>query len=92
MCIYKQITSLYKQINNIDIKKDIVLATDGTFNNINSENKKDKLETALNMCYYDVTNDIPIELTIEGHKTKNNELAILKKYIQTKTIPLNSIL
>ena len=31
------------------------------------------------MGYYDVTNDIPIELTIEGHKKKNNELAINKK-------------
>ena len=72
-------TSLYKQINNIHKKKEIIIEVDGTFNNINSENKKDKLETALNMGYYDVTNDIPIELTIEGHKKKNNELAINKK-------------
>ena len=79
MSLYKQTTSLYKQINNIDEKKEIIVAVDGTFNNINSENKKDKLETALNMGYYDVTNDIPIELTIEGHKKKNNELAINKK-------------
>ena len=28
-------TSLYKQINNIDEKKEIIVAVDGTFNNIN---------------------------------------------------------
>ena len=31
-------TSLYKQINNIDKKKEIIIEVDGTFNNINSEN------------------------------------------------------
>ena len=60
-------------------KKEIIIEVDGTFNNINSENKKNKLGAALNMGYYDITNDIPTELTIEGHKKKNNELAINKK-------------
>jgi len=36
-----------------------IVAVDGTYNN----NKK--LETSLNMSYYDVTNEIPIELTFK---------------------------
>ena len=52
-------------------KKEIIIGGDGTFNNINSENKKDKLEMALNMGYYDVTNDILLfnsKLTVDEFK------------------------
>lgn len=90
--LYKKISNLYKKIMNIDVKKPIILAVDGSFNNTNSRNQKDILETSLNMCYYDITNDLPIELNIEGSKNKNNELSILKKYIKKANIPKNSII
>jgi hypothetical protein len=54
--------------------------------------KKNYLETSLNMCYYDITNNLPIEFNIEGEKNKNNELFLLKKYLKKTNIPNNSIL
>ena len=76
--LYNDVTTLYKNLMNIDTKKPIIVASDGTFNNINSLNKKDNLETSLNMGFYDITNDLPLELNIQGNKNKNNELLILK--------------
>ena len=73
-------------------KNPIIIAVDGTFNNINSLNKKDNLETSLNMGYYDITNDMPLEITIEGNNKKNNELHILQKYLKNNQFPSNSIL
>lgn len=90
--LFYDVSSLYKQLMNVDLNKPIIFSSDGTFNNINSLNKKDNLETALNMGFYDITNDIPLELNIEGIKNKNNELFLLKKYLKNSKIPLNSIL
>jgi IS4 transposase len=44
------------------------------------------------MGFYDITNDIPLELNIEGIKNKNNSLFLLKNYLNKSKIPLNSIL
>lgn len=82
--LYNKVYNLYKKLMKIDDNKPIILAVDGTFNNINSMNKKDNLETSLNMGYYDVTNDLPLEINIEGCKNKNNELALLKSYLKKK--------
>jgi len=90
--LYKSVNQLYKKLMNIDDKKPFIMAADGSFNNTNSKNKKDVLETSLNMCYYDVTNNLPIEINIEGEKNKNNELHIFKKYIKKSNIPKNSII
>lgn len=90
--LYKKISDLYKKLMNIDNKKPILMAADGTFNIINSKNKKDYLETSLNMCYFDITNGLPIEINLEGEKNKNNELHIFKKYISKSNIPKNSII
>lgn len=90
--LYKQIYECYKKLMCVDKKKPIILAVDGTFNNININNKKDELQTALNMCYYDVTNDCPIEINLEGIKKKNNELNLFKKYIKNTNIPKKSII
>lgn len=90
--LFYDVSSLYKRLMNVDLNKPIIFSSDGTFNNINSLNKKDNLETALNMGFYDITNDLPLELNIEGIKNKNNELHLLKKYLKNSKIPLNSIL
>jgi hypothetical protein len=92
MNLYKKISNLYKKLMNIDVNKPFIMAVDGSFNNTNCKNQKDILETSLNMCYYDITNDLPIELNIEGSQNKNNELSILKKYIKKANIPKNSII
>ena len=42
-----------------------IIAVDGIYNNTNIKNDK-TLETSLNMGYYDVNNNIPIELTFKG--------------------------
>ena len=89
--IFNKVTNLYKKLENIDDKKPIKIAVDGTNNNTNILNKKDNLETTLNMGFYDLTNDLPIELSIEGNKNKNNELHLLKAYIKNNNIPKNSI-
>lgn len=90
--LYKKVNELYKKLMNIDKNKPFILAADGTFNIINSKNKKDILETSLNMCYFDITNNLPIEINLEGDKNKNNELFIFKKYIKKSNIPKNSII
>jgi hypothetical protein len=89
--LFNKVVSLYKKLENIDDKKPIKIAVDGTNNNTNMLNKKDNLETTLNMGFYDLTNDLPIELSIEGNKNKNNELLLLKQYIKNNNIPKNSI-
>jgi hypothetical protein len=50
-----------------------VIAVDGTYNNTNIHNDK-KLETCLNMGYYDATNHIPIDLEIKGTEYKNKKI------------------
>mgnify|MGYP003453223543 FL=1 len=44
-------------------------------------NNKGYLETSLNMGFFDVTNDVPVELIFKGEESKNKELIALKKYI-----------
>ena len=43
--IFNKVTDLYKILENIDDKKPIKIAVDGTNNNTNILNKKDNLET-----------------------------------------------
>ena len=89
--MFDKVKSLYKELYFVN-DKDLLLAVDGTFNNTNILNKKDNLETSLNMGYYDVTNDVPIELTFEGNKSKNNELHIFNKYLKEGKISKDYII
>jgi len=36
------------------------------------------------MGYFDVSNNIPIEISLEGEKNKNNDLITLRKYIENQ--------
>jgi hypothetical protein len=85
--IYTKLTDFYLELNDDsndlddnNIKK--IIAIDGTFNNTNIFNVKGYLETCLNMGFFDTENDIPIDLTFEGLKTKANELHVLINYIK----------
>lgn len=65
--------------NDQNVKK--LIAVDGTYNNINVFNIKGFLETSMNLGFFDATNEIPLFLSFNGIKGKNNELDVLTKYI-----------
>jgi hypothetical protein len=76
--LFNKLTTLYNDLLN---KPTTFIAVDGTFNNTNILNKKSNLETTLNMGYFDVKNNIVIDLTINGDDTKNYEILQLTNYI-----------
>lgn len=78
--IFNNLLSLYDELfcdKNL-IKK---IAVDGTYNNTNVYNIKGYLETSLNLGFFDINNEIPLDLTFNGIKNKNNELQVLLDYI-----------
>ena len=85
--IFNKLSVLYKQLFNITTN---IIAVDGTFNNTNILNKKDNLETTLNMGFFDIENNIVIDLTINGHECKNHEILKLTNYI--KVNKLNNVI
>jgi hypothetical protein len=68
-----------------------VIAVDGTYNNTNLLNSK-KLETCLNMGYFDATNHIPINLEIKGTEYKNKEINSFIEYIKNNKLDLDNII
>jgi len=78
--IYNKLISVYNKYF-VDKQKKSIIAVDGTYNNINIKNIKGYLETSLNMGFFDVTNDIPIELIFKGEESKNKEIESLKNYL-----------
>jgi len=93
---YKYIFINIKKLYNEKIKdknKMDIIAVDGTYvnNNLFLDNKKNKtnkntLETSLCMGYYNVDDNIPIDLSFKGSKNKNNEMRELKKWIISNKI------
>jgi hypothetical protein len=79
--LFKKLFDLY---NDLFVDKQLkkLIAVDGTYNNTNVYNYKNFLETSLNMGFFDVTNEIPLDLTFNGIKEKNNELHVLIDYIK----------
>jgi len=67
-----------------------IIAVDGTYNNTNLKNNK-KLETNLNMGYYDITNKIPISLDLKGEHNKNKEIEALMNKITDNEIDIQNI-
>ena len=80
---FNKISNLYKELIN---KKTNIIAVDGTFNNTNILNKKGNLETTLNMGYFDVENNIVIDLTLNGYENKNYEILQLTNYIKKNNL------
>jgi hypothetical protein len=68
-----------------------IIAVDGTYNNTNINNNKN-LETSLNMGYYDVNNNIPIELKFKGEHYKNREIDSLIEQLEENKIQLSNII
>ena len=68
-----------------------VVAVDGTYTNTNLHNNK-KLETCLNMGYYDSQNHIPIQLEIKGTEYKNKEIESFVNYIKTNNMQIENLI
>jgi len=78
--ILKDIKNLYLKINNKISNEKSILAIDGTYGNTNIRRKKGKLQTTLFMCYYDVTNNVPIDINFKMNKC-NNEVILAQKWL-----------
>jgi len=70
-----------------------LVAVDGTYNNTNVNNIKSKLETSLNMGFFNINECIPIDITFCNQENKNKEILQLKKYIYNDNLKhLNNII
>jgi hypothetical protein len=80
--IFNKLTELYS--NNFKNKNDKelnIIIVDGTYNNTNKYNITDYLETSLNLGFFNLNDEIPIDLTFNSIGDKNNELTLLTTYI-----------
>jgi len=68
-----------------------VICIDGTYSNTNINNNK-KLETSLNMGYYDATNHIPIDLEFKGIEYKNKEIKSFIEYINKNNFDIDNLI
>jgi len=86
--IYEKVYNIYKKYS----KKThhTIVAVDGTYNNTNYK-KDSKLETTLNMGYYDITNNIPLELDPIENK-RNSEINSFIKIINEGKLETNNII
>jgi hypothetical protein len=95
LCFYNNIFIKIKKILNEYLgKKDDdynIIAIDGTYSNTNIHNNK-KLETCLNMGYYDCTNHIPVEIEIKGTEYKNKEINSFIEYIDKKKFDSKNVI
>jgi hypothetical protein len=71
--IFNKIYNYYSSLNHSKAPK--LIAIDGTYNN--DINMKDNL----NVGFFDVTNNVPVEVISYGHKNKNKEIKCAIKYI-----------
>lgn len=68
--------------NNQNNTQYTCMAIDGTYNNTSVNQKPSKCIESLNMGYYDITNCIPIDITIHGRESKNCEIKKTEQYIK----------
>jgi hypothetical protein len=86
--IFDKITDIYYKYSNKT--QYTIIAVDGTYNNTNYKNNH-KLETSLNMGYYDVNNNIP--LTIDPIIDGNNcEIKSFLNYVNNNKTKLDNII
>lgn len=78
---------IQKLLINIVNKESLnIFAIDGTYSNTNINRQKGKLQTSLNMGYYDIVNNIPIDITFNGAGSKNNEVNRAQEWISNNNI------
>ena len=76
--ILTDIKNLHSKINDNNNKS--IIAIDGTYGNTNIKRKKGKLQTTLFMCYYDVSNNVPIDINFKMNNC-NNEVKLAQKWL-----------
>jgi len=86
--IYDKIFSIYLSKRNNNKQK--VVAVDGTYNNTNIY-RNGKLETTLNMGYYDTTNDVPLALNLKVD-SQNKEIKSFLDDIADENIDFQNII
>ena len=89
--VYKKLNIIYSD-NFIDKNKKLIISVDGVYGNSNVKNIKGYLETSLSMGFFDVNNDIPIELEFKGEEAKNKEVIMLQNYILTNKDKLKNVI
>jgi hypothetical protein len=92
LCYYEQLLGKFQELfNKLTTNEEPynVIAVDGTYNNTNFKNNK-KLETTLNMGYYNVTKQIPIYIDLKNYSDKNKEICSFKHYISEKKINIKN--
>jgi len=90
--ILTDIKKLYLKINNNNDNNNSLLAIDGTYGNTNIKRQNGKLQTTLFMCYYDITNNVPIDINFKMNKC-NNEVKLAQKWLnEYKNINKNFII
>jgi hypothetical protein len=88
--LFYKIKRLYNKLCNVHVNKNNtttfpVIAVDGTNNNIDTNNAK-QLQTSLNMGFYNISEDIPVNLIPCGVGNRNKEIQQLKQYIEDNSI------
>ena len=78
--IYEKLTKLYLNFFKDEMITKLI-AIDGTYNNTNVHNIKGFLETSMNLGFFDVGHDFPLDITFNGIEKKNSELPQLINYI-----------
>lgn len=95
LTFYQNLFFKVKQLLDKTINKNFnlynVIAVDGTYSNTNLHNEH-KLETCLNMGYYDCTNQIPIDLEIKGTEFNNKEIESFINYINKNNLDINNLI
>lgn len=76
--ILTHINNLYLSLNKNTVDK--LISIDGTYGNTNIRRKKGTLNTMLYMCYYDCTNEVPIDITFKNNN-HNNEVTLAQQWI-----------
>lgn len=91
--IFNKVKNLHTELFSDDKQKKFLkrIAIDGTYNNTNIHNIKGILETSLNLGFFDIDEEIPIDLTFEGLKI-NSEITCLTNYIKNNKDKFNNII
>lgn len=84
--IFEQIICLYNRQFKLSKLDDVILAVDGTNNHDNNHN------IILNMGFYNVTNNLPIDLTFYGADNRNKEIRCLKQHILANKDKFNNVI
>jgi hypothetical protein len=89
--LFIKVKKLLDKIMNKNLNLYNVIAVDGTYSNTNLHNEH-KLETCLNMGYFDCTNQIPIDLEIKGTEYNNKEIESFINYVNKNNLGINNLI